>query len=230
MKPAAKLLIACVAFLPAALGAQVRSGWISVMNDRYPMVAGSGRVIQQARPVSEFRGVDLMGASNLHVTFGPRSSLMVRADDNVLPLLTTEVVGGVLRIGSRGSYRTRVSPEFYVTVPDLQSANTSGSGSIYLNDVRNRRLDLVVRGSGNARATGRTGALTVRVQGSGNAELRNLDAQDADVAVNGSGTAWVRIKGSLAARSNGSGSVFVLGRPARLTVHEGGSGRVIVRN
>jgi hypothetical protein len=209
---------------PTFAGAE---GWHSTVTNGDPLVTGSGRVVRQARAVGSFQDVELKGSSNLQVELGRPLSLAVEADDNLLSQLTSEVVGGTLRLDTRGSFRTRTAPRIYLTAPNIEAITTSGSGNLVISGVGNRELKLVTRGSGNVIARGRTQSLTVKVQGSGNAHLQNIQAARADVAVLGSGNAWVKSTGAVRARSMGSGNVYVMGRPSSLDARNSGSGRVI---
>jgi hypothetical protein len=210
--------------LPTSAGAQWSGHWTTVRNGDEPVVTGSGRIVSQPRGVSDFRTIETNGAADIHVRLGLRPSLVVSADDNLLPYMRTEVRDGVLHVGSVGSFRTRTTPQIYVTVPDLTSALTRGSGDIDIAGVNNRELELVSQGSGNIRADGRTGRLVAKVQGSGDAELRGIEAASADVGVYGSGDAWVGTNGALIARSYGSGDVHVVGNPTNADVAVYGSG------
>ncbi len=225
---AAAALTSAALIIPAT-GASAQRGWHSVTHNNQPLVTGSGRIVRQNRAVGNFRGVELMGFSDAVIQLGAKPSLTIEADDNLLPYFTSNVERGVLRIDTRGSLRTRRTPRIFITVPNLESVTTSGSGDVAVNGVNNQRLTLVTRGSGNIRATGRTGNLTATVQGSGNADVRGLAAGRAQVAVHGSGNAWVATSGAVSASSFGSGNVYVLGRPSSLQVSEAGSGRVIAR-
>jgi len=92
--------------------------------------------------------------------------------------------------------------------------------------VSNRQLQLASRGSGDILVSGRTGALDLKLQGSGDANLRSLAAANGTVGVFGSGDAVVRVSGRLDASAFGSGDVHYIGRPASLSVRKGGSGDV----
>jgi hypothetical protein len=214
--------------LPTAAAADWNGQWISVMTGDGPTIIGSGRIVSQPRAVRDFRAIETNGSEDIHVRFGPQPSLVIAADDNLLPYLTTEVSDGVLHVGSVGSYRSRTTPQVYVTVPDLTSALTRGSGDVTVSGVNNRQLELISQGSGSIRADGRTGTLVAKVQGSGDAELRMIQAANADVGVYGSGDAWVGTNGTLIARSYGSGDVHVVGNPVSADVSVSGSGNVWV--
>jgi hypothetical protein len=220
------LIAAMLALGTASVGSAEGSGWVNVQNDRYPTVEGSGRIVAQNRAVAPFNRIELQGAADADIQLGRSQSVTVQADDNLLPMLTSEVRGGTLILGSRGSFRTRRTPHARITVPNLAAVETNGSGDVILTEVANRQLQLASRGSGNIRASGRTGALDLKLQGSGDANLAALDAGEGTVGVFGSGDAVVRVSGRLDASAFGSGNVHYIGRPASLAVRKGGSGDV----
>ncbi|GAA4042656.1 hypothetical protein GCM10022281_24800 [Sphingomonas rosea] len=203
-------------------------GWNVVHRTNAPMVSGSGRLMQQARAVAPFRRIETLGAENVTVQIGPRASVVVTADDNILPLVTTEVRGGTLRIASRGSFRSRTPIRVAITVPALDAYQSTGSGNATITGIDSPRLALTLTGSGNIRATGRTGELRLGVNGSGNADVAGLAAARAEVTVHGSGNADVRAEQNLDAAVYGSGSINYAGRAA-VQQRRYGSGSIVAR-
>lgn len=221
---AAAMAASAVLIVPTSgLAAQ---GWTSVQRNGEPMVIGSGRVVRQARPVGDFSRLEARGATNVQIRVGAAPSLIIEADDNLIPLVTSNVSDGMLELDTRGSFRTRSPVRVHVTVPDIRYVATSGSGNVIVQGVANDQLHLVTRGSGNLRAQGRTADLQVTVQGSGNANMHGLSSTSARVSVMGSGNAWLATSGAVRAESRGSGNIFVGGSPSSVTVSEKGSGRI----
>ena len=60
-------------------------------------VKGSGNKIEQARDLPNFEKIVLTGAAKLEVQAGASQKVVIEADDNIVPLIETEVQGGVLR-------------------------------------------------------------------------------------------------------------------------------------
>src|SRR5918993_4416238 len=85
------------------------------------VVNGSGQTKSETRPVSGFTGIELSGSGEVTIEQGEAESLTIEADDNVLPVLTSEVEDSVLRLGTKP--RTRVQTDnpirYRVTVDDL---------------------------------------------------------------------------------------------------------------
>ena len=227
------LIIAAAAFVSAALilpTSGVIASDTTVMVDRMPIVEGSGRIVQQTRNVGDFHAVRTMGSENVEVRFGPKASVVISADDNVLPLLGTRVVDGTLKLESRGSYRTRNPIRVWITTPKLDEFTSMGSGNVVIHDVNNPHLKLTLQGSGGMQANGRTAVLDLALMGSGRARLADLWATDVSAGVFGSGEAIVRAAGKLDAQMFGSGTLRYVGNPKSMRSSHFGSGRVVAAN
>ena len=221
------VVILGVAMIPLSSGVvNAADSWTSVQHNDSPQVTGSGRVVRQTRAISAAQAVELSGAADVEVRVGPAPSLTIEADDNLLPLFTSEVRGGTLKLASKGSYRTRSTPRFFVTLPSLSSLQTSGSGDAVVIDARSSSLALGINGSGNIRASGSAGRLDASIHGSGNLDLRQLAVGDAKLAIYGSGEIAAAPRGKVEAITFGSGDIDLLSRPASLEVRRGGSGSV----
>lgn len=85
------------------------------------VTTGSGHVTTEMRQVSGFTRVELSGTGELTVEKTGTESLMISAEDNLLPLLTSEVSGDTLILGAKSNttiYATK--PITYsLTVTDL---------------------------------------------------------------------------------------------------------------
>jgi len=228
------LLIAAATLVSAALilptSGVVAKDWTTVTVNHTPTIDGSGRIVQQSRNVGEFRAVHTMGSENVDVRFGATTSVVIAADDNILPLLSSRVIDGTLKIESRGSYRTRNPIRVWITTPRLDEFTTMGSGNVVIHDVSSPHLKLTLQGSGDIEANGRTGELDLALMGSGRAQLGDLAATDVSAGVFGSGTAVVRASGKLDAQMFGSGTLRYIGNPKSMRSSHFGSGRVIASN
>jgi hypothetical protein len=209
--------------LAAPLGAQE---WHRVNVDRTPAVVGNGQLVTQQRVVGDFKAVSLRGAGDMVVEIGPRPSLRVTADSNILPLLVQRQRGDELILETKQSYRMRTTPHYVLTVPSLHSLAISGSGDARVEGVSSKRFSVAIGGSGRVVARGRTDQLALTIGGSGDIDARALRAASASVTIGGSGTAAVATNGPLSGTIAGSGSIRYLGRPSSIAVSRVGSGTV----
>ena len=91
-------------------------------------VQGSGNLVNEERRLSEFDQISLKGKGKVTLTNGDRQHLKIRTDDNVMPLIKTEVENRKLKI-SHDQWNLRPTTlEFILTVKDLRGASISGAG------------------------------------------------------------------------------------------------------
>jgi Putative auto-transporter adhesin, head GIN domain len=189
-------------------------------------IQGSGIAATQTRDVPDFSGVDLAGSNNVTIQVGGEQSVVVHADDNLLDNVTTEVQAGTLVIANTDSFTTKSPMSVEITVPTLETLDLSGSGKIAADDIRASGLTATLSGSGTLRASGTADRLVVTLDGSGDAQLEQLVAQDAKAVVNGSGRIVVNATNSLEASVPGTGAIVYSGNPAHVTKTITGTGAI----
>lgn len=191
-------------------------------------VRGSGNVITESRTASGFDEIVLLGSGNVNVSITGSESVNIEAEDNIMPLLTTEVRSGRLELGSDEPFSATRSITYTITAASLVGVTINGSGNITASDVDASSFEVTVNGSGDVEPTGTGGELTVNINGSGNYRGANLVASAGDIGISGSGSAVVNVTDDLAVRISGSGNVEYLGNPV-LSTETSGSGSVSQR-
>jgi hypothetical protein len=178
-------------------------------------VEGSGNVVSETREVGDFDRIAVESFGTVNVEVGPAASLTVEAEDNVLPLLVTEVDGSTLRLGSEPntSFRDVEEPVYTITVPSLEEVSISGSGDVTVTGLSNDTFAATISGSGDIRPAGEAVSLDVSISGSGAFHGEGLAVADAEVDVSGSGSVVVDAADSLDVSISGSGDVRYLGDP-----------------
>jgi hypothetical protein len=92
----------------------------------------------------------------------------VKADDNLLDRVTTEVHSGDAVIANTpGSFTTKSPMRVEIDVPALDALTLSGSGNIVVTGVDAKRLAVNLPAAARSRATERRRASTSAVGGSG---------------------------------------------------------------
>src|SRR5215207_9829241 len=179
------------------------------------VVNGSGQVESETRPVSGFTGIELSGNGEVTVEQGETESLIIEADDNVLPALTSEVEDSVLRLGTKPRTRvqTRNPIRYRVTVTDLTSLDLSGSGSISGANLKVNSLRVTISGSGTMNLAGSADQQELKVSGSGEYEAARLSSRSVSIDISGSGKAEVAAAEQLRVDISGSGTVTYSGDP-----------------
>ena len=201
-------------------------------------IEGSGDIDTETRSVSGFDRIDLSHMGEVHLTQGDTEGLTVRADDNLLEYIVTEVQGGTLRLGvTREAAMAILRPTepivFEVAFRELSGLAVSGSGSFEADSLETESLHMAISGSGNiaisdliagdlstdisgsgkVKLKGEASSQSIAVSGSGRYYSLDLATKDARVAVSGSGLVELHASDHLSVGISGSGSVRYAGEP-----------------
>ncbi|MGZ4595948.1 MAG: head GIN domain-containing protein [Actinomycetes bacterium] len=187
---------------------------------------GSGVSGTQRRDLPAFTSIDLAGSNSVTVHVGARRAVVVRADDNLLALVTTRVHAGRLVIGTAAPLRTKRPLSVDVTVPLLISVSLTGSGTLAVDGIHTRQLTVRLPGSGVVRVAGSTDYLDAILEGAGDGQLRDLVARDVTASVSGLGRLQVHVTGSLDATVSGVGAIFYTGSPRTTIKRISGAGTI----
>lgn len=222
-------LLAATALVAAPLAAAVTvtdRGWINVMRDGATPVDGSGRIVRLSRAALPFSAIRLEGPAAVEFVAGATPRIEIEADDNLQDQITTEVDDGVLRIDTRGAFRTRHVPVVRVVAPGLDSLRARGSGDVSIRGIDERMLSIVLYGSSDIIVEGRAAEASAALYGSGVIDLTAVRSPHMRVALYGSGDARVRTDEELAAVVCGSGNIEYAGEPRWLDERVLGTGEI----
>ena len=192
-----------------------------------PRVVGSGIAQTETRQVGAFQNVRIDGSAKVNVKIGGEPSLTVTADDNILPILTTDVRGDTLVISCKDnvSYSPKVGVTVEITTPALSGVEINGSGDVNVTNLKAQKFSAIIRGSGDVRASGSADSINAEIKGSGDIKLGELHAKSGNVSVAGSGNATVNVSDELNVNVAGSGDIRYRGSP-KIQKSIAGSGSV----
>jgi hypothetical protein len=198
------------------------------------VVQGNGIVVEQSRPVGSFGRLDMHGIGVVTLRQGANEELVVRAEENLLPYLETEVQAGELVIWKKNATLLNTQPiEYDLTVVDLdrialtgagnvQGANHDlgslelvmpGVGTVDLANLEATTLDAESSGVGELILSGAVQQQSITLKGMGGYDGRDLDSLEAQVTIQLGGSATVRVSDHLSVTIRGSGSVYYIGDP-----------------
>jgi hypothetical protein len=176
-------------------------------------VPGSGNARTEVRNVPAFSAIDVTGPIDAEIAVGPEPHVEITGDDNIVPLITSDVHGDRLDIGARKNVRPSVHLAAKITVPRLTGLGLTGSGDVTAHGVQGDHLGVTLTGSGTIRADGTAHEAQVDLIGSGKVALDQLAAETATVSVSGSGDVAVAASRTLDVSITGSGDVTYRGDP-----------------
>jgi len=200
-------------------------------------VGGSGVVVSETRPVSDFNRVELNGVGELTIVQGETESLTIEAESNIVRRIKTDVQGGTLAIEFTEGILGKVIPtepiRYQLNVKDISGLALSGAGRIYSSRLATSNLELDVSGVGDIIIDDlQLGSLTVNLSGAGSIDLAGsvsdqdvelttvgnysaagLQSQQASIRLSGAGTATLWVIETLQVDISGVGSVNYYGDP-----------------
>ncbi len=211
-------------------------------------IKGNGNVIKETRTTGDYDGIKCAGSMDFILEVGEEGKITLEGDSNLLEYIITEVKGDHLVVktkkGINMSYKNNTI-KVYIPFKDISTVSLAGSGDLYNKDVvKSDNLSVSLAGSGDVKLEvetdfvkgaiagsgdltllGKTNTLEARVAGSGDFHGFDLQSNDTDVAVAGSGDAEVFSNKTLKARVAGSGDITYRG-DAEVDKKVSGSGSI----
>jgi Putative auto-transporter adhesin, head GIN domain len=192
------------------------------------LIKGNGITATEKRQVSPFQAIKVEGAMNVNYSRAANVQVEVSGDQNLLPLISTQVVQGVLIISSKQSYQTQRPIAIELTSPSISAVTAQGAGDVNLKALSEKSLILDLKGSGNVNAEGNVGQFSAYTRGSGDVNAKGLETIDAELQITGSGNITNTVNESLKAKIIGSGDITYFGHPKNVAPRIVGSGRIVV--
>jgi hypothetical protein len=187
---------------------------------------GSGTARTERRPVSEFAEVQISGSMTLELTSGSPPAVEVTADDNLLPLIATEVNARRLVVRVTKEIAPRTNIVVRASTPEIEGIVASGASVVNARGVKTDDLDVSTTGSAKVRLEGEARRFDALISGAAWIDASALRSHTARIRVSGSGAIDVFVTGELEVDVSGSGSVRYAGNPLKVRQKVSGSGTV----
>jgi len=188
-------------------------------------VKGSGKREVQQRDVQPFTSIRTQGAFNIQVVSQKAQHLEIEADDNVLPLVTTEVSNNELSIKNDQRFSIDEPVMIRISVPDLTALNISGAGKIDVAGLKNDKFTIECDGAPVIKVSGQTKTVEIDTSGAAKIDTHGLHAAKGVVDSKGVSKIDVDVNDQLDVTVSGPSTVTYEGNPTiNKTIH--GPGKV----
>lgn len=191
-------------------------------------IIGSGILKTESRPVSNFTAIDISGSYDVEIVAQQAPSLEISGDDNILPLIITEIRGNTLfiYISDRRSIFTKNKLKIKTSSQTIESISASGATNIKLTNVNSENLSINQSGGSYTYLLGKTRNLNIKISGAGDVNAKNLYSQTVKVDISGAASADVYASEKLNTRIVGAGEVNYYGNPKTVTRNIVGVGSI----
>ena len=176
-------------------------------------IRGSGVRLKQKREVASFTSIATEGAFDIDVVCQKPQSIEVEADDNLLPLITTEVANNVLHIRSNRSYSVNDPIKVKISLPNLEGVSVSGAGKLDIAGINNDNFEIDANGATTIRVAGETKLLDIDTNGAGKIDAHKLRASRGLVEAKGVARVDVNVVEQLEVTVSGPSHVTYQGDP-----------------
>ena len=216
-----------------------------------PSIRGSGVAKEETRSVEAFHALEAGNALQVTVavTPGATASIKISGDDNLVPLIESEVRDGtlILRVKDNSNISTKlpllaevVTGEFdRVEASGAASVKVSGgskvdrftaeaSGAVHVSVARLETSNAVAsaEGASHVALSGAAQSLKASASGASQIKAEELSVDDAEVSINGASGVGLRASKSVSGDVSGASRLEIHGRPARNTVSTSGASSV----
>ena len=204
-------------------------------------VKGNGNITTETRNTGDYDGIKCAGSMDFILVSGNEGQIKLEGESNLLEYVITEIKNGSLIVKVKKGINLSSSKNkgIKVTIPfkDIDNVSLAGSGDLIgkdqivtnkLNislagsgdivlDIKTQSAKGAIAGSGDITLKGNTNNLVAKVAGSGDFHGFDLQANNTEVSIAGSGDAQVVSNENLKARVAGSGDIVYRGSPKKDT-------------
>ena len=190
-------------------------------------IRGNGSIKTETRDVAAFEAITCDGGYEVQIDCQQKQSVTIETDENLLPLVKTEVHSNTLRVYTKGMLLPTNRIRITVSIPNITEFTSNGSVDGDINNINNNALEIGIHGSGKLSMNGKSGNVKIRASGSSKIDATSLISENSDIQINGSGNMHVYATNSIDVQINGSGTVKYKGEPKTVNQQINGSGRIV---
>ncbi|MGE0267366.1 MAG: DUF2807 domain-containing protein [Candidatus Omnitrophota bacterium] len=189
-------------------------------------ITGSGLTSTQIFDSHEFDGVQIDRSFDVTLAAGISPRVTVTADDNIASLFIPKIIDGILRLEFSKGFTTTNEIKILIESPDIERINHQGTGTVLLDNLKLKFLDISMSGSGKVTGLGEVDKLWIDSTGKGTVLLQDLPSRKCEVLMSGPGQVVVTATEELNAVNRGKGEIIYYGNPEVQTIDNSGSGQI----
>lgn len=186
------------------------------MSADFKGVVGSGVRAKKLIKTEAFSKITIAGGFDVEYQPG-NFSVEIEGDDNLIDLPRLTVQQDTLFVSINQSYKTEQTLIVRIFSPRLEVIKVNGSSHVILKNVSGEKLLVDLAGTVDLLANGKVAGLELKLEGSGDADASQLQADIVTVTLNGSGDAKVNAQNELNASVFGVGDIVYFGQPKKIT-------------
>lgn len=181
-------------------------------------VRGSGNFKSESRNIDRYEAIDVFGTYDIEVISRQNSAFQISGDDNILPLIKTEVRDKTLYIYVDRD--TNISPKLRLKIKTssdrIDKISSQGVNNLTVDRLDNNVFSLLQNGTGNTKLYGKTNKFLIKINGSIYINAINFYSQQVAIKLLGTSQIDVYANEELKLDILGMGKVNYYGDPSRI--------------
>lgn len=166
-------------------------------NSSSSKIVGTGEMVEQTIPLSDFSKLELTGAATINISKGTSQLVKITAQQNILDILKHQVVNGSLIVGygEQTSVETSKGIMIDITTPNaITNVSLTGAGKLNIAGDKQETFSAVITGAGEINAY-------------------DLEVGTFSINISGAGSCKTKVTNKLNVVISGAGSVVYKGNP-----------------
>lgn len=171
-------------------------------------VTGTGPVVAKTVNFPPFDKIENTGVANFYITMGDPQSVILKAQQNIIDIMTYEVIDNTLKVGIKENTSIENAEEirFDITVDEINDIKLVGVGNFELSGDFQEELSFSLTGVGNVDAYElEVGICTIVSTGVGDCKVNVRD--ELNVTISGVGTVYYRGNPAITQSVTGMGNL-----------------------
>lgn len=212
-----------------------------------PTIKGDGNVVEETRHTGDFETIKVSRGMNVYISQGEQTKVVVKADGNLLDVITTETKGDVLVISSKANIKKAKEKKVFVTTPNLVALRAFAGSNVYSQTkLKCHELEIsasagsniklkISANSSNVSASagsnilleGKVDRFYGKASAGSNIKAQKLISQKAEVKTSSGANIWITSIKSISGTSSSGGNIFYYGNPENTNINRSSGGNVI---
>jgi hypothetical protein len=167
-------------------------------------VIGTGPVVTRNLDLQSFKKIENTGIANFYITIGSPLKVVLKAQQNIIDVMTWEVANQSLKVGLDKDVTIEDHEEirFEITVPEIKDIELTGVGDFDFSGADQNELSVNLTGVGSVRAYDmKVNTCNITLTGVGDCKVFVIDELNVKIA----GVGYVYYKGDPAINSTITG-------------------------
>lgn len=212
-----------------------------------PSVKGNGKVVEENRKAGKFNEIKVSRGMNVYITQGDETKVIVKADENLLEYIETNVENRVLKVTTKENIRKATSKKVFVTVKELENIRSLAGSNVYSENIlrcdnltisstagSNVKVEIDAKdviasasAGSNIKIEGKSKSFEGKASAGSNIKAEGLTTKECNVKTSSGANIWIRVTGELQASANSGGNIFYYGNPKNLDTNSSSGGNII---